>query len=1000
MRAHGLVLVLLLAAGRPAHLAAQGPAVVNADSVAANLVFTAADAQPGAIVSAVLRVPLPSTTEPAQFQIRVAAGVLLHGTASGELRATDGSALLPVAFSVARDAAAGTTRVARVVVVHADGSEWIADVQSRVTIRRGLALALDSSAVLVARGDRVRIGYTLRNTGNATDTIAFRLQAPAHWPQATPSGVVLAPGAAHTGTLDLAASPDAPVGETQILRLTATGRGSTAAANLSFEVGSGLSRDSRWVQLPATLLVGASDAGAGTATPLALALDARGRIGQDTDASLLVRRAPRDDTPPAFLPYLAGPSLRAELRRGPHRVSAGDLLFGGSALQGGFLQASGVDARVQLGSVTTSVFAGQPFQLDEPGRPGHLVRAGAEAELAAGTIGVVVADLDRPAGLSARSERTRMATASWQGELLQGLSTRAEAGLVHLRDADGRTRDGVALEVESRFRRDRFGIEARVRRVPGTLATAGRASDETYVASSLDLGAGLSLQGWAIRNEIRLLDGTGSTQDGAAAGARWQRGAASARVGVNVSETSGEGLLTGDARRRSLSVGATAPVGPLLLEGSLDVGTMQVRDVENDLRQAMGRVSWNTRSGMAWIGATHAGGMFGSDLTRVDAGANARRGRLEVDARAGRYLGAGTAGRFDAWLATTVHVDRSTAVVAGLDHTPWTGGGVRVSLGVRRALAMPLPLQRQPAVDGVLFEDRNGNLERDAGEPPLAGVRVRLDGMLAVTDEHGRFAFYDASHRSAELRIDVGSLDAGLMLPPGSAIPAQRRVAVPVHRAAALRLDLFLDENGDGMRGAGEQPAAGGAIQLVDGHGRTRVASADADGTLRFGALSPGTYTVRASPSGSVRAPEARTLEIGLAAGAAARLDVPVPFRAREIRFGPTGTPPADSMAGDPPHAAGLDASGGAVPAAPRPASGAARATSRPREAQSIAAQRDARAPVTVSATLVGAAPERAGASVVRPSHAARDDRGSTALALSWLLFLILLVLLRRRRRA
>src|SRR5690606_25924575 len=140
---------------------------------------------------------------------------------------------------------------------------------------------------------------------------------------------------------------------------------------------------------------------------------------------------------------------------GQHRVTGGDLLFGGNALHGGFLQASGVDAQVQLGRVATSVFAGRPFQRDEPGRPGHLVRAGAEAELASGTIGFAVADLDRPAGLGARTERTRIATASWQGELLEGLSTRAEAGMMQLRDADGRARDGVAVEVESRFRNSR-----------------------------------------------------------------------------------------------------------------------------------------------------------------------------------------------------------------------------------------------------------------------------------------------------------------------------------------------------------------------------------------------------------------------------------------------------------------------------------------------------------------------------------------------------------------
>src|SRR2546430_16488205 len=96
----------------------------------------------------------------------------------------------------------------------------------------------------------------------------------------------------------------------------------------------------------------------------------------------------------------------------------------------------------------------------------------------------------------------------------------------------------------------------------------------------------------------------------------------------------------------------------------------------------------------------------------------------------------------------------------------------------------------RPAVQGVVYEDRNANGRRDPDEPGVLGAVVRRGAESVVTDRSGRFRFYD--HTDAPARLDETSLPFGLVghaaaLPPpgarrrgpGGVPPSPQAVEVP-----------------------------------------------------------------------------------------------------------------------------------------------------------------------------------------------------------------------------
>ena len=878
--------ILILAA---ADAAAQGPARVGvpADSTSLPSIIAAPDAEPGSVVSVAVRIPSHEGLELAEYQVRPGTKVMLYGRNRGQIEWNTTEAILPLTFSVPKTEAAGVMHIAQVLVRWADGTQWVADVQSRVGVRRMLELTLNTNSALIERGGSAAMTFTLANLGNAADTVALTFQAPSRWQMIAPEAHVLAPGESVTDTLRVRAPGDAFLGETQILALTANGQGSATTASAAFEVASATAPDATWIRLPATLVVGLADATQLHNSPFAFGLEASGPLGYALEGSISARYTGSTNTAPAFHRYLAGPSLRAEIKRGSDRITAGDVLLGGSPLLGHYMQGSGVDADATFGTVRTSLHVSRPFALDAPVRDGHLVRAEGTVALGGGTLTTTLADLDRPYGIGISTERTQLATGLYRIGGQQGHSGSVEFGLMRLRDSDGNERSGPVMDAGYRFRDDRFDVGARLRRVPGSIATGGSAVDQTFVSAAALLGRRLSANAWALRDDVDMLDGSSTRRDGAAVALRWRNGLSAAQLSANVGANKGSGLISGDSRRRSVSLGGNTRLGALMIDGTIEMGSIETRDYDEPLRSAAARLSYQHGSAWLWLGATHSSGVFGTDMQRLDLGGTVRTRGFEIDGGAGTYVGSGSiAENLNAWLSTTLHVDAGSSVILGMDYMPWSdGSGVRISLGGRRAFGLPLPIRRHAVVEGTLYDDRNGNLQRDTSEPPLPGVVLRRGAMYTTSDERGRFAFYDDARVTDDMRIDPSSLEAGLLIPPGARLPAAGRVDIPLHRAGSLRLALFNDADSDGVRDAAESVARRATVEIVDEHGRTRTAAADDNGSVELRALSPGRYTIRAFAAEPQRAAPARTIEVTVEPAAHVSVDVPVPFKAVEIRF-------------------------------------------------------------------------------------------------------------------
>src|SRR5438309_11305388 len=136
---------------------------------------------------------------------------------------------------------------------------------------------------------------------------------------------------------------------------------------------------------------------------------------------------------------------------------------------------------------------------------------------------------------------------------------------------------------------------------------------------------------------------------------------------------------------------------------------------------------------------------------------------------------------------------------------------------MERAVQVPVAALR-PAVQGVVYEDRNANGRRDPEEPGVLGAVVRRGAESVVTDRSGRFRFYDRT--DAPARLDETSLPFGLVvnaaaLPP----PGARRGDIGVIPTSPMEVELLL------------MPGDDGPLPTVDFHGAL-VRARDAHGDL------------------------------------------------------------------------------------------------------------------------------------------------------------------------
>lgn len=172
------------------------------------------------------------------------------------------------------------------------------------------------------------------------------------------------------------------------------------------------------------------------------------------------------------------------------------------------------------------------------------------------------------------------------------------------------------------------------------------------------------------------------------------------------------------------------------------------------------------------------------------------------------------------------------------------------------------PLEATGTISGVKFNDVNGNGVRDAGEPGLSGVTIR------VTDAGGvvRTATTDAAGAFSFTALPAGAFVVSEVVPTGftQTAPAapgtfSRNLAAGQtisdllfgNRASTSPSDTgsitgrkILDFNGDGDVDAEDRGFEGIVFELRDAAGTVRTATSNANGDFTFSNLPAGTYVL------------------------------------------------------------------------------------------------------------------------------------------------------------
>lgn len=839
---------------------------------------------PGGVATVILTVDAPSgvTTGTASYALKSTSGYRLFAPPTGTLPLDSGRVLMPVTVGVPVTAQAGPSRAGTATLAWPDGSTTDVVFQVLVKAVRKLEMGMSPADVLVSPGETAELSFWIRNRGNAPDTARLKSLVSAGWHLAgLPDTLIIAAGDTARGALQVRAPDDAIRGQEQTVVLNVKGAGKAIRGTSTVMVTSEAGWLSGYAHVPSTVFAGGS---LGDGSVPGISLRGQGIVAPGTQLSLEVRHAETYQTPPAFRRQLTGPALRVSVKRSDLQATAGEVFLPGNVSTGPVLSGRGVTGTFNLDRWRFGLFAARPGTFEST-RNGHQVQAFAGLVTGHGPVRVTLTDLRQN---DAYGPAYRAQGVSFRYDLPSGSDQdlSVEAGLLHVAPDSGQTATGPTLHARWAFHQPGAHFNAEARLVPGTVPQNSSAANEIFATGTLDVAPNLSVLGWGQIRSTPILNAPGDPRyEAASLGLRSGFGAASAQIGAAVRRSSA-GIL-GTTTRQTLHLNLKAPVWALSLEADAEVGTFSRAGDTSPYKRAWGGAYWY--NGPAWLraGATYTQNEYGSPYTTLEASGSWTGSRVTVQGGIlGRLNNPLPGGNTSLWTSAQVQALPDASITIGTDYEPgFNGSRWRFSLGVSHRLGLPVPVRRQPALQGIVYEDRNGNRVHDPDEPTFQGVRIRVGRLHATTDADGAFRFRDTFR--GPVVIDPNSLPPGMVVPVDVYLPIAGTVDVPVVHVASLELNLFIDLNDNGARDPAEQPAAGTVVSLINAGGASRDAAADDNGHVQFGAVPPGTYSVRIYRSvagGQAGAPI--QIQITLMPGAHVNRTVAVPAHTREIRMG------------------------------------------------------------------------------------------------------------------
>ncbi len=277
------------------------------------------------------------------------------------------------------------------------------------------------------------------------------------------------------------------------------------------------------------------------------------------------------------------------------------------------------------------------------------------------------------------------------------------------------------------------------------------------------------------------------------------------------------------------------------------------------------------------------------------------------------------------------HVFSATSDISfGFDEA---GASGIASLTLSYRLPLELPVSRKgdtAIVRGRVYDVADGR--------PIAGVLVRLNGLVDISDAKGAFTFYLPRTSSTYLYIDRGTVSADLV--PVRELPMEvdtkknsdQTIDIPLVVSCELRgtVGLYnLARTGSYGEGSGDESenrvrerGLPGLIVEMAGEGRVKRRVTGADGEFAFPDLVPGTYTIKIVggqiPSYHTVTPASMTVE--LASGDSREVEIKVTQDRRAIK--PVEAATADlvlEMPGTPSEATVVQESPKPAPKGPEP---------------------------------------------------------------------------------
>lgn len=180
---------------------------------------------------------------------------------------------------------------------------------------------------------------------------------------------------------------------------------------------------------------------------------------------------------------------------------------------------------------------------------------------------------------------------------------------------------------------------------------------------------------------------------------------------------------------------------------------------------------------------------------------------------------------------------------------PVTGREFEIELetGVRCFFDTGVAWQPSAKLSGMVFQDANGDGQRQVDESGLPKVTVKAGAdRKAVTDPGGRFYLGTIRGKRTEVAVDLTTTPQGYVPTSPSSIevdltaPSRRPLTFGFVVQSELRVRVFVDANGNGHYDATDVPLEHIRLSLTDG----QTVTTDRAGWAYVRAIRPGAYTV------------------------------------------------------------------------------------------------------------------------------------------------------------